>query len=163
MFDARGWNWRVGKQWAPPPGLSSIACKCVRGLCNLSGNYSQFWSSASHFHIADSYTNFTLSRHCDEDKVRTLSKMRLCADDWYYDKEAPETSFDCITHLQVPIKKFLTETRHTKNSTLQSNQTFLGLGFQIKWYVILPTRACKCVRGLWTKLEGGNMKNFHNN
>lgn len=103
------------------------------GKCNLSGNYSQFWRSSSHFHIVHGYNNLTLWRLCDKsnEKMYQLTLLKLCGEDWYYDIWRPEegTRF-CKSHIQIPIK----------NEDLQSNefiidQTFPWQGFEITWNV----------------------------
>eukprot|EP00253_Pinus_taeda_P026877 PITA_26877 len=105
--------------------ITIINDKLWGGRCNLSGNYSQFWLSGSHFEIVNiTYTNITLGRHCDEKKVGSFPKLRLCDDEWYYlSKQEFGTRF-CVSHIQVPIKKFLVESKHINGSVVQNKQNF---------------------------------------
>eukprot|EP00253_Pinus_taeda_P018633 PITA_18633 len=86
--------------------ITIINDKLWGGKCNLSGNYSQFWLSGSHFEIVNSYTNITLGRHCDEKKlILGTSTDRLC------------------------------RTNRISQLSRSTIQTLLGQGFEITWNV----------------------------
>jgi hypothetical protein len=95
--------------------------------CNFSGNYSEFWLSGSHFHIAETYTNVTIWGQCTEE-ISQLRFRKLCGNGWYYNIRRPEkeTRF-CKTQLQLPIHK---EYQH-----FQKFQKFPWQGFEVTWHV----------------------------
>lgn len=99
--------------------------------CDLSGNYSQFWFPASHFQIADTYTNITIWGECPEitKEFFPLRSGELCGNDWYYNMRRPEKgTHRCKTHFQLPIHR---EYQHFMNT----NETFPWEGFEVTWHV----------------------------
>ena len=106
--------------------------------CNFPGNYSQFWLSASHFHIADTYTNLTIWGLCNKstEAMSQLRLLQLCGDDWYYNIRRPEQGMRfCKTHFQLPI--------HKDYLHFNMKQSFPWQGFEVSWRVD-PNRCESC-------------------
>lgn len=108
-------------------------------ICNLSGNYSQFWWPASQFQILETYTNLTLWKHCDDQIPGNISgNLSLCGEDWYYSlsphfnlKRTPSCN-----SFQLPIKENL-------SGMSLNNQSLLGQGFEVTWHLD-PNRDESC-------------------
>lgn len=120
------------------------------GKCDLSGNYSQFWSPASHFQILDTYTNLTLwKKQCDDkipDNIHGLPAHKLskfCDDEWQYSLnphiDLERTPF--CNAFQVPVNKYLSD--QLSDPHFINVQTLLEQGFDVSWQVD-PNRFRSC-------------------
>eukprot|EP00253_Pinus_taeda_P002437 PITA_02437 len=108
--------------------LTIVNNKLFGNTCNLSDNYSQFWSSGSLFHVLDTVdTNLTLWKGCDPIPNQRIAgdPIFLCGDYWNY-SFSPHLKLDKPCNgFQLPITKYSAQQPIDNNSLLAS-------GFEVK-------------------------------